>query len=49
MAFKKGKSKFREEFNFFNLIKTIQKMKAAVSMLLEESDVNIKDVKESYF
>ena len=49
IAFQKGSAKFKDEFNIFSLIKTIQKIKAAVSMMLEESNISIEDVKKKYF
>jgi len=55
IAFMKGKKKFEEEFNIFNLIKTIQKMKSAISLLMEQTHsngsplINIQDIKENYF
>ena len=48
-AFMKGKRKFQEEFNIFNMIKTIQKIKAALSLVIEQNHVDIQDIKENYF
>jgi len=55
IAFMKGKKKFEEEFNIFNLIKTIQKMKSAISLIMEQTHSNGKplvevgDIKDNYF
>ena len=49
IAFEKGKRKFQQECNVFQMIKTIQKMKAALSILIDATSVDVKSIKDSYF
>ena len=47
-AFMKGREKVLEEFNILSVMKTLQKLKAVVSILFESNELDIETVKERY-
>lgn len=49
MAFTKGDVKLNKEFNQLQLIKTIQKMKAAITILVQNNHLKINDIRDLYF
>lgn len=48
LVFKLGEERVQNNLNMFTIIKTIQKMKASISVLLKDDDLKLRDIRKVY-